>query len=305
MAKTVKTGNGNIKKETKTVPISKDTQKEPDAANPKAEPPNSENKTNQSEAAPNDTAKTEDEATVAQSTEENIIVKEEKDLASTEGNSLKPEEGVELEAVKEEVCAEGQNVPSTSVTTENQLDATEGTEDEGSALEPKDSTNIETEGEATSAQPDKSVEGDLEPVSDGEFAQTELEAEATEPMEVEGSAESKDQKLTDIKTEPTDGHPETSGVKTSPVKPPDSTQTPETTFKTNETSMKASSPEQTSTEADSEPSADLIDTETLENEQETAKQKGVLGGCLFFIYSMCSEDKFQYRLSYKLSLKTS
>lgn len=283
-----------IQKETETEPVSKDTQKILDAANPQANPTNSENKTNESEVAPDDTAKTENQAnaTVAQSTKGKTIVKEEKHLASIdEKSSLKPEEVVGLDAVKEEVaCAEGLHLPSTSVTSESQLDATEESKDKQSALDRKDSTNVETEGEATSGQLDKCGH-DLKPVSDGEFAQMELEAEVTEPMDVESSSESKDQKLTDTKTEPTDGHPETSAVQTSPLKAAESPQGQQTTFKTNETSVKASSPDQGNTEAVSEPAAGDLKTGagTSENKQETAKQtetkqECMLGGCLFFCF---------------------
>lgn len=235
--------------------------------------------------APNDAAKAKTRAntTVAKTKK---IVQEQNNSASKAGTSsttlkakAQPDQAAGLTAVEKGACTKTQNLPSGSVVSENQANATKRTENE-SALGPEDETKVMAKGATASGkkQPDKLV-GRVESVSQGDSEQTKLEAEGAEPMEVESSAESKDQNLTDTKTKLTDGHPETSAVKTSPCTSPPkpstgSLQGPQTTFQMNETSAK-SSPVQTSPGAESPADEPKTNKDNLEKQQEAAKQEGM------------------------------
>ncbi|XP_037832600.1 zinc finger protein 638 isoform X2 [Kryptolebias marmoratus] len=128
-------------------------------------------------------------------------------------------------------------------------------------------------------QLEESAGDDVVIISDDELEPVAPETKATEPKEVESSAESEAQKPTDARASPTkvtDGPPETGAVTASPPQPStDPPQEPHTTFSTDEPSANASSPVQTSAAADSESPADVprTETETLEKQQETAEQE--------------------------------
>lgn len=290
VAKTVTTSNENRRKGPTTDPKSKSSQAKPDGSKPKATSTKSESKTNKSKVAPDDAAKAKKQANTTVAKTKKIVQEEKKSTSKAETSSTtlkaktQPRQVAGLKAVEKEACAKDQNLPSGSVISESQPNATEKTEEE-SALRPEDKTKVTTTRAAASGQKklDEFV-GLVESVSKGDSEQMKLETKGTEPMEVESSAESKDQKLTDTKTSPakqTDGHPGTSAVKTSPrMSAPksstDSLQGPQTTFQTNKTSVKAS-PVQKSPQADSESPADELKTKkrTLEKHQEAVKQEGM------------------------------
>ncbi|XP_037535802.1 nucleolar protein dao-5-like [Nematolebias whitei] len=289
VAKTVTTSNENKRKELATAPKSKSSQEKPDGPKPKAVSTKSESKTNKSKVAPEDAAKAKEQANTAVAKTKKLVQEEKNSTSKAETSSTtlkvktQPGQVTGLKAVEQEACAKDKNLPSGSVISKNH-NATEKTE-KVSALGPKDETKVTTTGATASGQKELvEVVGLVESVSKGDSEQLKLETEGTEPMVVESSAESKDQKLTDTKTSPaklTDGHPETSAVKTSPrMSPPkpstDSLQGPQTTFQTNKTSVKAS-PVQTSPKADSESPAEELKTKkgTLEKQQEAVKQEGL------------------------------